>query len=159
MSKCTVLSITIGGIWLKVDFSGSNFKDIYTFSIETESWIFVDDVNSKNDHSSTIEDENNFNKCRREAILGIYDLTGYDIESVNLKKTGLLQLVINNKEISFIPYDKEQNDYYEGPYWHVIVNSDLHGNYWTVNNEKGEITVNNKIDWESSDLRPSNNEA
>lgn len=152
-SKCTVLSITIGGLWLKVDFTGSNFKDIYTFSIETDSWIFVDDINSKNDYSSIIKDENNFNKYRRKSILGIYDLTGYDINSINLTKKGLLQLFINNKKISFLPYEDDQNHYYEGPYWHVIVNSDRYGDYWTVNNEDGELVINDKIDWASTDLK------
>ena len=157
--KCTVLSVTIGGLWLKVDFTGSNYKDIYTFSIETNSWIFVDDISSNKNYSSIIKDENNFNEYRRKSILGIYDLTGYDINSISLTKEGLLQVLIDNKKISFIPYEDGVNHYYEGPYWHLIVNSDLYGSYWTVNNDDGELVINDKIDWASSDLRLKNNKA
>ena len=158
-SKCCVLSITVGGIWLKVDFSGSNFKDIYTFSIESDSWIFVDEYNSKEDYSTIINDDNNFNKYRREAMLGIYDLTGYDIDSISLKNTGILEILIDNKKISFMPFEDVENHYYEGPYWSFIVNSDRYGDYWVVRNEDGDIGVNKNIIFESNDLSPINNKA
>jgi len=155
--KCCVLSFTVGGLWFKIDFSGSNFKGIYTFSIESDSWIFVDDINSKNDYSSIVQDDNNFNKYRREAILGIYDLTGYDINSINLNNTGILEIFVSNKKISFIPY--AENQYYEGPYWHIIVNSDKYGHYWVVRNNDGDIDVNKTISFESSELSPINRKA
>lgn len=134
-------SLRVSGEWVSVYFSACNVKDITQVFIDTDSWVFVEDENKRIDCENI--DETDFFKTRRDILTKLYDLTGYDIESVSLVQKKSLRILINGRVLMVCPklIKATDIDYYES--WRIIT-SDESGDQWLVQLEAGDLLTNNK---------------
>ena len=133
-------SLRVSGEWVSLYFSACNVKDVTQVSIDTDSWVFVEDENKRIDCESI--DETDFFKTRRDILAKLYDLTGYDIESVSLVQKKSLRILINGRVIMVCPklIKATDIDYYES--WRIITSNE-NGDQWLVQLEAEDLLTNN----------------
>jgi len=134
-------SLRVSGEWVSLYFSACNVKDVTQVSIDTNSWVFVEDGNKRTDCENI--DETDFFKTRRDILPELYDLTGYDIESVSLVQEKSLRILINGHVVMVCPKLIKATNivYYES--WRIIT-SDENGDQWLVQLEAENLLTNNK---------------
>ncbi len=134
-------SLRVSGEWISVYFSACNIKGITQVSIDTDSWVFVENENSRIDCENI--DEADFFKTRRDILSKLYDLTGYDVESVSLGQKKFLRILINGHALVVCPKLIKATNiiYYES--WRIITSGE-NGDQWLVQLEAGDLLTNNK---------------
>jgi hypothetical protein len=96
----SVLSMKLAGPELEIFFIGSRLSTSGIASIDTDAWIFV---GNRNDFEPTKISDDEFFKQRASAIVGLYELTGYGVEAVEINTSGVLQLRIGEKDVVIYP--------------------------------------------------------
>lgn len=118
MVGATIGSLKIAGPELEIFFVGGKVKNASHFSIDTDAWVSV--VDSGRKFRSEVVNDKDFFEARKAAIIGLYELTGYDIESVKVDNGGCIQLEAGNKIVLIYPADDSTPEYIEGDSWNVI---------------------------------------
>lgn len=134
-------SLQVSGEWIKLNFSARNLKNITQVSIDTDSWVFVEDDKKRVDCEDI--EQTDFFQTRRDILVKLYDLTGFDIESVSLVQERYLRIFINNCVITICPKPIKTTEinYYET--WRIITN-DENGERWLVQLEAEDLLANSK---------------
>lgn len=112
----TVLSMRIAGPELELFFCGVKLSDSRIASIDTDAWIFV---GNKDDFEPNQVTDAEFFAKRPDAIVGLYELTGYDVEAVEVSDTGVLILRIGEKDVIIHPVFVEPSPAQD--FWTIIL--------------------------------------
>lgn len=119
MVGACLTSITVAGPELKILFSGGGIKGISYTTIDTDALVLVENENIKANYSEYNEDD--FFPSRRKVIVELYKLTGYDVQSVEIKDNGLIEIGINNQFIIIYPFEDVTKPGYIGTdSWNLI---------------------------------------
>lgn len=131
-------SLRVSGEWLTLYFSAYSVKNVLQVSIDTDSWVFVED--GKGIDCGSI-DETDFFGGRRAILTKLYDLTGCDIESVSIVQKKSLQIVINGYVVAVCPklIKATEMDYHES--WRVITSNET-GDQWLVQLDAENLRAN-----------------
>lgn len=136
----TILSMKLAGAELELFFTGVRASNSGVASIDTDAWIFMGELASI-DSGKIVDDA--FFECREDAIVGLYRLTGYDVEAVQVDLNGILQLTVGGNIITVYPDPASGSSYYEGDFWNVIIESNQkHISYVSFHSGHGFIARN-----------------
>lgn len=135
-------SLQVAGVNLVISFLAENLTDISNFSINTDGWVFVEDEGEELDCENL--DKKDFFEGRRDILVKLYDLTGYDIKSVSLFKDKFLKLVVDGRVVWICPHFTNVDGvlYYDS--WRVITNDDRGFGHWLVQLENEDVFINLK---------------
>ncbi|WP_303908976.1 hypothetical protein [Thiohalomonas denitrificans] len=116
----TILSMKVAGPELEIFFTGGNSGVAELFSVDTDARIFVG--KGSYPESEKLQDEDFFAQ-RCEAIVGIYKLTGYDVDSVSVFPNGSLDILVEGVNILILPEKEDSWDFIvhesKGPHGYI----------------------------------------
>lgn len=113
--------MTIAGPILEIYFSGAKISSSTFASIETDAWVFVGD---RREFDSGEITEESFFTNREQAIVGLFRLTGYDVERLSVSSSGVLEMRVFDKDIIIYPVKTDLA--YVHDFWNIVVEGE-HG--------------------------------
>ena len=114
-----LLHLKVAGIVFEMFFVPAHSEVVSLFCIGTDASIFVgEDVSIENHYE--LKDENFFPQ-RAKAMVAIFELTGYEIESVSVLTSGALSFMLGKSNVLIIPEEVKEYTYIGSDKWYVTL--------------------------------------
>ena len=143
MAGGNMSSLLLAGRETVIYFDSSDMKGCRRFYIDTDSDVGVYKINSN--INSNEEDESDYLFDREDAIVKLYNLTGFDIDSVSLINNVDLKININDFVILIKPQCQEVNNNTYCDSWSLITEKDSGSKNWVAQVSGDEVLINEDI--------------